>query len=170
MANKNVGTCNDQLTTRRLQKHVLTLVLQSSLEFVKVVTQRRNFHLDVLAFPHSQSQLLHFTCFHAITWHVIPVVKHALREGLPTCLLSESCHKSEGLRDGKVCPRLHERRSLSLVLLKHAPTSHVHTRVHPTHRLLRAHNLNQEHWFLQRWFSHHFRRKARTTCGWHDLA
>merc|ERR1712050_39150 len=60
--------------------------------------------------------------------------------------------------------------SLTLVFLKHAPTTHVHARVHTAHGFLWAHDLNQEHWFLKGWLSHHLRSEARTTCWRHDLS
>merc|ERR1712050_164104 len=97
------------------------------------------------------------------------MVKHALRESLPTCLLTQSCDEPERLGDGQVCTRLDEGSSLTLVFLEHAPTTHVHARVHPAHGFLWAHDLNQEHWFLKSWLSHHLRCETRTTSWRHDL-
>merc|ERR1740121_2701532 len=100
--------------------------LRTNLKLVKVVTERRHSNLDVLALAYHQCQFLHLALFHAIAWHVVPMVEDALWERLPTCLLAQGGDKTKRFGDWKVCPRLHQRSSLTLILFEHATSAHVH--------------------------------------------
>merc|ERR1712176_1276785 len=96
------------------------------LQLVEVVTKGWHGDLQVLALAYCQRQFLHLALFHAITWHVVPVVEHALWESLSACLLTQRCDETERLSDRKVRPGLDERSSLALVLLEDTTSAHVH--------------------------------------------
>merc|ERR1712125_89977 len=142
----------------------------SCLQLVKVVAQCRQLNLDVFALADSQGELVHLaSSLHAVSWHGIPVVKHALRECLATRLLAQRRDEAEGLCDGQVRLHLDQGSSLARVLLKDASSPQVHAAVDAAHGLLRASDLHQEDWFLQRWLPLHLCCEAGTASWGHDL-
>merc|ERR1719460_2247323 len=91
--------------------------------------------------------------------------EHALWECLPAGRLTQGCDKAEGLRHREVSFHLKEGSALALVLFEDTATTHVHARVHSTHRILWACDLDKEHWFLQSWRSCHQSCEANTAHG-----
>merc|ERR1712039_630527 len=99
------------------------------LQLVQVVCELGKFHFQVLPFPTSQYQILHFTCLQGIARHVVPVVEHALWECLTTCLLTQSGNKSERLGHRQMCLHLQKRGSLTWVFFKNATAAQIHARI-----------------------------------------
>merc|ERR1712072_492309 len=114
-----------------------------ALQLVEVVGKLWHLHLHILAFPACQYQFLQFSFLHRIARNVFPVVENTLWECLSTGLLAESRHKSERLCDWQVSLHLNKWSSFTGILLKHATAPQIHTRIHPTHSLLRARDFNQ---------------------------
>merc|ERR1712242_97404 len=107
-----------------------------SSELVQVITQLGHLHLDVLALARLQNQLLQLAALlRGIPLEVLPVIEHALREGLSTGCLAQSSDETEGLGDWEVSLDLDQWRALTRVLLENTPAPQIHAVVDTTHGL-----------------------------------
>merc|ERR1712100_183486 len=112
------------------------------LQLVKVITKLWHLDLQVLALAAPKDQVLEFASFHSVALQVLPVVKDALREGLTTGLLTQSCNETERLSDGKVCLDLKQRSSLTRIFLEPLTATRLHAGIHTTHCILSLVNDN----------------------------
>merc|ERR1712182_40353 len=101
---------------------------RASSKLVQIISQRWKLYLQVLSLSDGEEQFVQFSaCLVELTHlQVLPVIEHTLRECLPTRLLTQSGHETEGLGYWQVRLNLQEWRSLTRVLLKNAATAQIH--------------------------------------------
>eukprot|EP00449_Zooxanthella_nutricula_P035398 CAMPEP_0198615238 /NCGR_PEP_ID=MMETSP1462-20131121/159292_1 /TAXON_ID=1333877 /ORGANISM="Brandtodinium nutriculum, Strain RCC3387" /LENGTH=350 /DNA_ID=CAMNT_0044347037 /DNA_START=171 /DNA_END=1220 /DNA_ORIENTATION=- len=81
---------------------------EGPLKLVQVVPELGHLHLDILALADLQNQLLHLAALlRAVPLQVLPVVEHALREGLPARGLPKCGDEAEGLGHRQMGLHLH---------------------------------------------------------------
>merc|ERR1711920_1079132 len=121
-----------------------------SSELIQVITQLGHLYLDVLALACLQNQLLQLAALlRGIPLEILPMIEHALREGLSAGCLAQSSDETEGLGDWEVSFDLDQWSALTRVLLENTPAPQVHAIVDTAHGLLWTCDLNQEHRLLQ---------------------
>merc|ERR1711920_550959 len=141
-----------------------------SSELVQVITQLGHLHLDVLSLARLQNQLLQLAALlRGIPLQILPMIEHALREGLSAGCLTQSSDEAEGLGDREVSLDLDQWRALTRVLLENTPAPQVHAIIDTTHGLLWACDLNQEHGLLQSRLRDQLCSETAPTCGGHNL-
>ena len=106
---------------------------------------RRTTDLEALAGSNALHNFLDLgTLVEARTRHQLPVVEHALREGLPLSALSQIGSETEGLHDGQVGLHGEHGSTGPLLLREHLSTSLVEYGVNTTNGVLRALNFGYE--------------------------
>mmetsp|Transcript_18805 Transcript_18805/g.38200 ORF Transcript_18805/g.38200 Transcript_18805/m.38200 type:complete len:850 (-) Transcript_18805:55-2604(-) len=116
------------------------------LELVLVAIEGGDLNGETLPLADSGNNLIpELALSERVTLNKLPMVEHALGEGLSCSLRTEIRIEAEGLSHGQVCLDVVQGGTRALVLLEHVATAPVQARVDSTHGLLRALDLNKEH-------------------------
>mmetsp|Transcript_13005 Transcript_13005/g.39379 ORF Transcript_13005/g.39379 Transcript_13005/m.39379 type:complete len:330 (-) Transcript_13005:1846-2835(-) len=141
------------------------------LQFVLVLGDGVGLGLEALALAHIQHDHVGGrVVLQGVVRHLLPVVEHALGEGLAGSGGTQGASEAEGLHHGQVRLQVKDGGAHALLLLEHQAALLVEHRVHAAQGALRALDLHQVHGLAQPGVRRQHRGVQHPAAGGDDLA
>merc|ERR1712217_483414 len=141
-----------------------------NLKSIHVVIESGNLLLETLSLTDAGNNLTNLaSSVQRITIHCLPMIEHALREGLATSVRAEISSETEGLHDRQVALDSVQRSTRTLLLSEHMSTSTVEHTIDSSHGMFRTLDLDQVHGFKNSRLGGQLRSIDSTTAGRNNL-
>mmetsp|Transcript_34577 Transcript_34577/g.47247 ORF Transcript_34577/g.47247 Transcript_34577/m.47247 type:complete len:242 (+) Transcript_34577:198-923(+) len=141
------------------------------LQLIQVLVEVGNLLLQTLTLANgSDGGCGHRVCLQRVPGEHLPVVKAALREGLPCGVCTQICREPKGLCDRDVRLDVVDRGPGTVLLTNHNPTTTVEYTVDPSHRSLNGLDIQQKHRLHQPRFPGQTTRIVHPAGRWDNLS